>query len=267
MCESKKVIQKAIKGTETTQIVEQNNYYGMTAEEVSRLAIGLFMDNFPKLQEEAQRVAQDRVEEFCQKIIQKLQEQGKTDFGEFSDPDMQFILNKSQHEYARFGTNELLELLSEIIINRVNYNNDYYMKIILDEAIDIAKSLSDMHLNYLSLTFLCKHAIKKEINSVEALKEHCEYICTKLPVPCEITNSIPLLNMLRLLEISVGFASDVYSENYNLDLNEVKEILPNMLNSIPADYRLSPVGIVIAIINIHRKTDMKLNIETWIKNI
>ena len=47
MSDETKIIQKAALGSDTTQIGEQNNYYGMTAEEASNLAIKLFMDNFP----------------------------------------------------------------------------------------------------------------------------------------------------------------------------------------------------------------------------
>ena len=65
MSDETKIIQKAALGSDTTQIGEQNNYYGMTAEEASNLAIKLFMDNFPRLQEEAKKIAKERAEELC----------------------------------------------------------------------------------------------------------------------------------------------------------------------------------------------------------
>ena len=39
MSDETKIIQKAALGSDTTQIGEQNNYYGMTAEEASNIAI------------------------------------------------------------------------------------------------------------------------------------------------------------------------------------------------------------------------------------
>lgn len=267
MSNETRIVQKAALGSDTIQIGNQNNYYGITPEKASELAIKLFMDNFPKLQEDAKRVAKERAEELCKNIITNLEKQGKNDFSEFSDPDMQFILNKSQQEYARFGTDTLRELLCEIIINRINYNSDYYMKIILDEAVDVVKSLSVVHLNYLSLIFLCKQVKMSNINSIEALKDHCEYICSKLPVPDNIGNCVPFLNMLGLFTISLGNASQVYSKCYGLELEKVKEILPSMMYSIPGDYMLSPIGIVIAIINAQNKTDFSLDFKIWIKPI
>ena len=100
MSDETKIIQKAALGSDTTQIGEQNNYYGMTAEEASNLAIKLFMDNFPRLQEEAKKIAKERAEELCKNIVDKLKKQGKTNFSEFSDPDIQYILNKSHQENA-----------------------------------------------------------------------------------------------------------------------------------------------------------------------
>lgn len=72
MSDETKIIQKAALGSDTTQIGEQNNYYGMTAEEASNLAIKLFMDNFPRLQEEAKKIAKERAEELCKNIVDKL---------------------------------------------------------------------------------------------------------------------------------------------------------------------------------------------------
>lgn len=267
MSDETKIIQKAALGSDTTQIGEQNNYYGMTAEEASNLAIKLFMDNFPRLQEEAKKIAKERAEELCKNIVDKLKKQGKTNFSEFSDPDIQYILNKSHQEYARFGTQTLHDLLSDLIVNRINYDNDYYMKILLDEAVEIVKSLSEVHLNYLSLIFLCKEIRMNSINSIDLLKEHCEYICSKMPITNGIESSVPFLYMLRLLTISLGNADEVYAKRYNLDIGKVKEILPLAMNSIPADYSLTPVGIIIAIINIRNKTNLNLDFKIWIKSI
>ena len=231
MSDETKIIQKAALGSDTTQVGEQNNYYGMTAEEASNLAIKLFMDNFPRLQEEAKKIAKERAEELCKNIVDKLKKQGKTNFSEFSDPDI------------------------------------HYMKILLDEAVEIVKSLSEVHLNYLSLIFLCKEIRMNSINSIDLLKEHCEYICSKMPITNGIESSVPFLYMLRLLTISLGNADEVYAKRYNLDIGKVKEILPLAMNSIPGDYSLTPVGIIIAIINIHNKTNLNLDFKIWIKSV
>ena len=63
------ITQKSSIGSETTQIANQTNYYGLTPEEASKLAIDLFLNNFPKLQKEAMKTAQSRVDELVSSYI------------------------------------------------------------------------------------------------------------------------------------------------------------------------------------------------------
>lgn len=265
MSEEIKVVQNSVLGYDTKQIAEQNNYYsGMSPEQAAELTIKLFLENFPKLREEAMIEARKRAEELCKEIFEKLKEQDKVQYSAFVDPYVQFALNRAQQEYARFGTDELRDLLSNIIVNRINYNDDEYMKIIFDEAIEVAKLLKDIHLNYLSLIFLCKQVKFNHIDTIEKLKEHCLYICSKLPVPNDVIKSIPFLNVNRLLILLLGGPEDFYSNHYSFRKEEIKEILPAMMNSIHGNYGLSPIGIVIAIININKKTNFKLDFKIWL---
>lgn len=264
MCENMQVTQKAAIGSNTNQIAIQKNYYGLSAKEASELAIQLFLDNFPKLQEEAARIAQQRAGELCESIIDKLQNQGQSDYSAFAEPDMQFVLNKAQQEYARFGTDDLCELLSSIIVNRVNYNDDIHMKIVLDEAVESAKALSESHINYLSIIYMCKHLTFKNIKSLEDLKKHCEYICSCFQIPKNISNSFAFLDVLKLFSLKIGDAEDFYSRRYGFNRDEITKILPFEMKSIPADYGLSPIGIAIAIININNKTSYNLDIKRCI---
>ena len=269
MSEENKIIQSSVLGSGTTQIGEQNNYNinnsGITPVQAAEIATKLFLDNFPKLQEAAMNEARRRADEFCKELIRKLQKQDNVDYSAFIDPDVQFCLNKAQQEYARFGTEQLRDLLSDIIVKRINYNNDSYMKIIFDEAIEVAKFLSNAHLNYLSLIFLCKHVIFPGIKTIDDLEKHCLNICSSLPIPENIEQSISFLNMMRLFTIGIGTPAENYSKKYHLKESDVKKILPKEMNSITFDYGLTPVGIAIAIINIHNKTNLKLDYKIWLK--
>ena len=269
MSEENKIIQSSVLGSGTTQIGVQNNYNinnsGITPVQAAEIATKLFLDNFPKLQEAAMNEARRRADEFCKELIGKMQKQDNVNYSAFTEPDVQFVLNKVQQEYARFGTEKLKDLLSDIIVNRINYNDDYFMKIILDEAIEIAKYLTDAHLNYLSLIFLCKQIIFHDIKTINDLEKHCIEICSGLPVPESIVQSVPFLNMMRLLTISLGLPVQVYSKRYGLNASEVEKILPNAMKTIPGDYVLSPVGVVIAIINIQKKMGLKIDFQGALK--
>ena len=71
--------------------------------------------------------------------------------------------------------------------------------------------------------------------------------------------------MMRLLTISLGLPAQVYSKRYGLNASEVERNLPNAMKTIPGDYVLSPVGIVIAIINIKKKMGLKIDFQGALK--
>lgn len=267
--EENKIIQSSVLGSGTTQIGAQNNYIinnsGITPEKAVEITTKLFMDNFPKLQEAAMNEARRRADEFCKELIGKMQKQDNVNYSAFTEPDVQFILNKAQQEYARFGTEQLRDLLSDIIVNRINYNDDYFMKIILDEAIGIAKYLTDAHLNYLSLIFLCKQVTFHDIKTINDLEKHFLKISSGLPVPDSIAKSVTFLNMMRLFSIGIGKPVQFYSKRYGLNVTEVEKILPSAMKTIPGDYALSPVGIVIAVINIQKKMGVKIDFQGALK--
>ena len=110
--------QKSALGSETTQIANQNNYYGLTPAEASQMAIDLFMDNFPKLQEAAMKTILERVNEIIREIVSEIDAKYAGNYSAFSQPDMQYILVEAEKEYARKGTPELCAILSSLVANR-----------------------------------------------------------------------------------------------------------------------------------------------------
>ena len=147
------VEQRAAIGSNTTQIGEQTNYYGISPEKAAAITIDLFMTNFPKLTEIAKEVAEKRMHEFCEQIFQKMKNEKVDNYNAFSDPDMQFILYEAQKDYARIGTKELLDVLSNLITQRVKADDDFIFKMLLDKAIAVAKYLLPGHLDFLSVIF------------------------------------------------------------------------------------------------------------------
>ena len=67
MPEGMVIDQRATMGSNVTQIAVQNN--GMQPQEACQLAINLFMDNFPKLQQIAADTARERADEFCLLLV------------------------------------------------------------------------------------------------------------------------------------------------------------------------------------------------------
>ena len=255
-------------GKESTQIGVQNNeenhyHIGLSLEDASQIAINLFMDNFPKLQEKAIETVKERVEEFCSETIDKLSKQNTTDFSAFTDPDVQYVLYKAEENYARFGTKEKLDALSSLIANRVKYNDDSFnLKIAIDEAIKVAGKVTEEQLNYLSLLFITTRVKMGNINSINDLRNHFFMLNSAFPIADTI--NWENLQMLGCLELQLPDICKMYAKRYNLDEAEVKTICPENIKKLSGDYSVSPIGIVLAIINAEAKTVYRFNPNIWI---
>lgn len=266
MTDSITITQKAAIGSDTTQIgTQNNNYYGLTPAEASQMAIDLFMDNFPKLQEAAMKTVRERVDEIIQEIVSKIEEKYEGNYSAFSKPDMQYILVEAEKGYARKGTPELCSILSSLIADRTACTENSYLEMVLDKSIEITPSLLPHHLDYLTLIFLYKNVFFYDISTLDDLKNrYCE-IHTTFHTPSTF-NTISYFNMLGLLTISLGEGDEILSKTYGFNQQEVAQILPSEYTMIPSDYGLTPVGIVLAIFNAHSKWNQKFNLTTWIND-
>ena len=257
------ITQKSAIGSDTTQIATQNNYYGLTPVEASQMAIDLFMDNFPKLQDAAMKTVRERVNEIIQEIVSQIEEKYAGNYSAFAKPDMQYILVEAEKGYARKGTPELCTILSSLIADRTACTENSYLEMVLDKAIEVAPSLLPAHLDYLTLIFLYKCVRFNEISTLDSLKNLYREIHDNFSAPTT-NNIITYFNMLGLLTISLGSAVKILSETYGLDKQEIAQILPHESTMIPGDYSLTPVGIVLAIFNAHSKWNRRFNLTTWI---
>lgn len=264
MPDSITITQKAAIGSDTTQIgTQNNNYYGLTPAEASQMAVDLFMNNFPKLQEEAMKTVCERVDEIIKEIVSQIETKYAGNYSAFSKPDMQYILVEAEKGYARKGTPELCSILSSLIADRTACPDNSYLEVVLDKAIEIVPSLLPTHLDYLTLIFLYKSVRFADIFTLDDLKtRYCE-IHDVFHAP-DTKNAIPYFNMLGLLTIALGNGDEVLSKTYCFNQNEVAQILPPEYTMIPGDYGLTPVGVVLAIFNAHSKWNRRFNLTTWI---
>lgn len=263
MTDSATVTQKSSFGSETTQIATQNNYYGLTPAEASQMAVNLFMDNFPKLQEAAMKTVRERVNEIIQEIVSQIEEKYSGNYSAFSKPDMQYILVEAEKGYARKGTPELCAILSSLIADRSACPENSYLEMVLDKAVEIAPSLLPIHLDYLTLIFLYKCVRFGDISTLDDLKIRYNEIHTLFNAPNTPT-AISYFNMLGLLTLSLGDGDEVLSNRYGFKQQEVSQVLPPEYTVIPGDYSLTPVGIALAIFNSRSKWSQMFPLSTWI---
>lgn len=261
-------------GARGTQVGVQNiTYEGMSPLEASKMAINLFEENFPKLREEARKVAKERIEELCKKIIEKLENEGVEDFTAFKEPDTQYALVEAQKSYARFGSKEMLETLSGLLCKRVQNDKDFKLKVTIDKAIDIASMITTEQINYLSYLFDRDYA-KKTNKRKKTLKEVIKK--TKKDDKTIDFNDIQYLLMHGCLILNLHSVTDRYISRPRRAKKQILDLAAQILCSIGPmsigiepveadDYSLSYVGIILAITNIEIKTGQKLDPHDWIK--
>lgn len=249
------------------QIVVQGDYneYGssVSAKDASEIAVNLFMANFPKLQEEAGKVAKERADEFCKELMKKLEKVDADNYSAFKEPDVQYVLYEAQKSYARFGTSEMLKMLTEMMSARISIGDETIMKVSIDKAIEIVPMLSAPQFDYLSLLFLCTRTKRESVKTLEQLKTHLDYLAemfSQADFEC-----FSYVDMLGCLQFSLHNTVENLAETYNFSKDEVEAICPQIIKETTCDYSTSYIGTVLAITNAQQKTELKMNMKTWIK--
>lgn len=250
-------------GSQTTQIGVQNNYTGISPESACNMAINLFHDNFPKLQEEARKIVEERIKELMDSVEKKLITRKVEDMTPFTNPDVQYAIFQAQKNYARFGAEERLNILSDLIVNRVeNDNTDIILKVAIDKAIEIAPILNSGQLDFLSLLLLCTKLGFSEKGNVAILKMRIEKISETFSKAD--FSSVQYLNMLGCLQLALHNTVQFFSKIYDLKVEEVEKICPEIIKRTSGDYSTSHVGTVLAMINIKNKLGLEIDMRKFI---
>ena len=97
---------------------------GTSAPEVYEIAKQVFRENFPKLSEEAARVASMRAEALVEEFIYKAVRRGGR-LSAIAEPDFQYSLLAAQRDFARSGSEDLKGLLSDLLVKRSSADGDF----------------------------------------------------------------------------------------------------------------------------------------------
>ena len=266
LCENGiEVVQKSAIGSSTTQIAVQ--YVGMTPEEALKLTIDLFNQNFPKLQEEARRIANERADELGNKILENLANKGINNLSAFSDPDVQYVVLEAQKKYARFGNKGMLGVLSDLISSRIQHDKKTFFNRIVDNAILVACELSEEQLNCLSALFILTRVVFRgnSINNINDLEVHYQHLIKAFGLDkVNYKKQVSYLQCMKCLDLQLPDIAKIMSKRYNLPINEVKKITPQCISQFSGDYGISDIGILLAISNAEIKTNYYFNPFIWI---
>lgn len=143
-------------------------YNGMNYTEIRALCLDLIRDEIAKTKLVAQIEAERRDNELISKIFEKLgqaQISEKTIKNAFEEPAMQFDFIEAEKAYIKYGSTELCDILSNIIVDRISEKDHSLLQIALGEAIKTVPLLLPTQMATLSLAFLMYHTINIIVNN------------------------------------------------------------------------------------------------------
>ena len=223
------------------------------------------MENFPKLQEEARKIANERADELCKKVLSDLATKGINNLTAFSEPDVQYVILEAQKKYARFGNQGLLDSLSELISSRIQNDDKTYYTRIIDKALLAACELSENQLDCLSALFILTRVRFNRIHSIDDLENHYQYLIKVFNLEgIQFRKYVSYLNCLNCLDLTLPDVIETISRSYQLPVDEVKRVTPHCISQFTGDYGVSDIGILLAIVNAEKKTAFKFNPFIWI---
>lgn len=144
---------------------------GPSVADITSLCDFLWKSNFPVLQEEARRIAENNVLAFATELDRKLEElQSQIDTTKFGDPDVQAMINDAVKASARKGDAANPSLLASLISERVCANTDDYMSIVFSEAVQVVPRLTPAQISLLSLVIFVTHMGFGSLRNLEQLE-------------------------------------------------------------------------------------------------
>lgn len=147
--------------------------YGLGYNDIKAFCLDIVRNELSNYHAEALAEAQKRNEALFNKVVQKSYEKnmdGLQTLAEFKNPAMQLDYLEAQKAYMKAGTPELLELLSNILVNRISEQSRTLLNISLGEAIQIAPKLIPSQMSTLALAFTVNHTRRTTVNDHETFE-------------------------------------------------------------------------------------------------
>jgi hypothetical protein len=164
--------QSAQAGSTAVQAGRDVHFHGMSVTDVRELCILFLRDNFPKLREEAIRVAEEHVKAFASNLEDRIaNDAAKVELEKFSDPDVQATINDAVLAAARKGDGAHPNILCTLISERVSKISNNYKEIVLAEAIHVVPRLTSEQISFISFAHFVRSLIFQQLPNVNALEE------------------------------------------------------------------------------------------------
>lgn len=209
--DNKLIEQKA--STVNNVAVQNNIVQGVTYTDVREIAVDVFKQNFPHLKSYAEQVANERILKFLNEFIPLIPENL---YYKFTEPDIQYTWNNIAQIAALRNNDELNNVLGQLLIEKLQSDNDYD-SLIISQTIRLLQNTSSEELKILTLY----HLVKDKIISSTA-PEILSYLLNFDTTRCYEYASNLISNGIAYR--AGGFASYIKSEESGNNEEYVKQI-------------------------------------------
>lgn len=135
--------------------VQNNSMYGITYTEARQIAIDIYEQNFPKIQQYAKDIANKRIEKFLKEFMPQIPEDLCY---RFMNPDIQYTWNNIAKIAALREDDDLKKILGNLLINKLKAQNSYD-SILYSHIIKVAENVSIEEMKILALYYLVKQEL------------------------------------------------------------------------------------------------------------
>jgi len=251
--------------------VTVNNQIGLAVSEVRELVAIFMRENMPVLREEAIKIAHENAAVFVASFEEKLTAAGHlVDPERFKDPDVQSSLNDAVLEAAKKGSRANIDLLNELLIERVSAKTSEFVSMVAAEAIKVVSRLTPAQIAFLTIVQFFR---AMSVHSAESLAdvEPLGEIILELSRPgfgisdaqkshLQSVGCVSILPMFtntpeRILKAKYGFLSDKSEEEVrNLidDFPALRELADAFSRENVAHVSLTTIGQIVALSNLSR---------------
>ena len=160
-------------GSTALQAGRDINFHGLSVAEVRELCILFLRDNFPQLQEEAKRVAEEHVRAFATSLENRLANDAASIVMEkFREPDVQAAINDAVQASARKGDGANPHILTTLISERVARQTNDFKDVVLSEAVQVVPRLTGQQIALLSFVHFVRSVVVQGLPSIAALEPY-----------------------------------------------------------------------------------------------
>jgi len=151
--------QKQDVGNNSTAIQANGNITITPYHELRTIFLDLFELNFPRIQQVAKEIADNRIQSFLSELQSSFEKHKEhIDPVKFSEPAIQYEMQAMAIDVARKGDKSNIELLCELFCTIMSKDCPELIELIASEGRRILPMLSSRHVSYLSLEIIVNEA-------------------------------------------------------------------------------------------------------------